>query len=1292
VNKLERRFVGVRPYPLNTNYNQLFFGREGYIRRIMRSVYPGGACVIYGVSGIGKTSLMTSGLAPKLEQSGHAWPVYISCLRCREALSVEKLIYNSLVDIREKDKGRVTVQIPAIEDGQDIPLWINKIRITDNDGCSRFPVLIFDQFESVFNELKIRGNSKEKHYQSLKEDKVAEFFDQLLFILNPLLVDELFKSKFQYGADRDESDVETLELRPSVIISITEPELGKLDYLFKRNKAFKNNLYRVNGLSRDEAKTVISSIATADLPSNFPPIIEIPDPLIDRVIYHSPGVTDVEVSPFFIQLYGSWIEETLLKRKPPLEADEKEFPEEDFKGRLRSFYLDTVESVVKEISKEFGKFSEQDRRYAAYYICRDLLVSDDGGVVVVDQKALKLNEDLTAERLPGIYSKNKKQGRECLYRIIDKLQEKRILIKSKLGDGGATVLQLAHYKLSKAIHEVHEESAGEIKTPLMLEKEAVEEKVGSFVTIKNKNREIKKIEGRLTELTTQRDEVRDELEATKQKNKEREKKLKNDKYSSMHAVTLTAKDRLERANDLMGLSNFVLASGQLKQADASLKDFPFNRRDEFSDVDKDGIFDSASNLHVDIRLSKHLLDTLLRPKINYSAATPKLSYKYYYGGVSRGELIQKNGDFKCITSKGLSSTVQRFNYLFERPTGKCEIRWPLKFEFNIKLGQGVYSIDNLSDIISDTALRFKNGNFAKKDQYFVIFNKEKNHLVWGHDGSISSTHNEPYKTRNWISITPELASVSALRIIELPSKDKEEIKVALATDTGDLVNMSLPFNVKRKIPFPNAEQVEFMIATTTKDRQLKINAWKNVRSRIYDIEIVHKPSEIIAVATSKEIQLRDISTLRNISSLELPLEKVDALHLKSSAGKPILQALSITERTHKEIDVPEALPRTYDLKCHHAQGLNQAVTAGLGKEVTSGLGKKVTAVGISPDLETLLISGYDSSVIEQRQIDKKGVVLKDYKCLTIIPESVKKRGENFYAERVVFSNESTSNKGFNYAVVGSIGQRKSLYKTGAVYVQGTDQKPRLIKPGKSLINSAYFDKKLGNWLFSSFDGNVLTEKAKASPLGNILPNYSIVNIQGYDSAGAEAYVIAVRNPLGGGCLSAWTKTSITSSVIDLCPKNARQKRKYQFIDSKINWFELSPTGDYAAIASAGGGVTVAKLDEKLHWSSSESAMGQHSRSANVWKTKIIQVAEGVDIIVSADAFGELIFWSYRTDVDELVKLFSMHIPDTKDISNLIQDMDVVCKPGERCVIAAPVTSAQGPKVFTAGFSLNIDLP
>jgi conflict system STAND superfamily ATPase len=173
------------------NDRAIFAGRAEELTTILAELTLASTYVIYGRSGLGKTSIIKAGLFPTLTEIGYL-PIYVRIL-----------------DDPETDLCRAVAQAlrrPEVA-AEDLPVLLGNVPARDQDGASVTPViLVLDQFEEFFirfredaalrkrftellGEISREGAAAVRIIFSLREDYVAELND-----LRPQLPDILVRS------------------------------------------------------------------------------------------------------------------------------------------------------------------------------------------------------------------------------------------------------------------------------------------------------------------------------------------------------------------------------------------------------------------------------------------------------------------------------------------------------------------------------------------------------------------------------------------------------------------------------------------------------------------------------------------------------------------------------------------------------------------------------------------------------------------------------------------------------------------------------------------------------------------------------------------------------------------------------------------------------------------------------------------------------------------------------------------------------------------------------------------
>jgi tetratricopeptide (TPR) repeat protein len=167
------------PAPYTEDDRRFFHGRKAETAELHRLVRAEPLCLLFGVSGLGKTSLLRAGLFPRLLEDG--WlPILIRLEHADGAPSYARQV----LDQAERAARDASVTPPPWpkdrRDGVDAPVLVQAIH-----GSGRFwgagpdpvtPVLVFDQFEEAFTQTRDRPAARER---------VEKFLADLAALLEP---------------------------------------------------------------------------------------------------------------------------------------------------------------------------------------------------------------------------------------------------------------------------------------------------------------------------------------------------------------------------------------------------------------------------------------------------------------------------------------------------------------------------------------------------------------------------------------------------------------------------------------------------------------------------------------------------------------------------------------------------------------------------------------------------------------------------------------------------------------------------------------------------------------------------------------------------------------------------------------------------------------------------------------------------------------------------------------------------------------------------------------------------
>jgi tetratricopeptide (TPR) repeat protein len=229
-----------RPWPgldaFTEALSPFFFGRDAEAEELFRRVRRDVVTLLFGQSGLGKTSLLQAGLFPRLRWAGFL-PILIRLDYSAEALSPAAQVKAAIKRaIAAADLSEAT-PIDAEES-----LWgyfhRAKRRLADYLGKEIVPVLVFDQFEEIFTQ-GLAGDDSRAASQSflgelaeLIENRPPEKLEQAIEA-NPDLVDDYLFDRQDYR----------------IVLALREDFLASLESLRGRAPSLGRNRYRLRRMT-----------------------------------------------------------------------------------------------------------------------------------------------------------------------------------------------------------------------------------------------------------------------------------------------------------------------------------------------------------------------------------------------------------------------------------------------------------------------------------------------------------------------------------------------------------------------------------------------------------------------------------------------------------------------------------------------------------------------------------------------------------------------------------------------------------------------------------------------------------------------------------------------------------------------------------------------------------------------------------------------------------------------------------------------------------------------------------
>lgn len=289
-----RPFLGLRSY--EEEHKKWFGGRSREIERLLSLIEDNLLTILFGKSGIGKTSLIKAGLLPRIKKNFY-WPIYIRIdFEPKAPLPLDQFKATIENQILQKDP-------KALKIGE-MTVWeyLHEVEIL---GGIVQPVLFLDQFEELFT------------LADLNEPRIEEFLTELGDLAEnrvPVKVQEVFKAQNR----SINSSYSEAEFR--VILSFREDYLANMENLRQLMPSIKSSRFRIREMDGENALNAIltsgKSIINEDNAREI--IKKLPD---TRAITTRTSVANdwknKSIEPFMLSLVCYEINEQRLKKALP---------------------------------------------------------------------------------------------------------------------------------------------------------------------------------------------------------------------------------------------------------------------------------------------------------------------------------------------------------------------------------------------------------------------------------------------------------------------------------------------------------------------------------------------------------------------------------------------------------------------------------------------------------------------------------------------------------------------------------------------------------------------------------------------------------------------------------------------------------------------------------------------------------------------------------------------------------------------------------------------------------------
>jgi tetratricopeptide (TPR) repeat protein len=322
-----RRYPGSRPFSKNDEW--VFFGRDSDIENLITKINVEKTIVLYGKSGLGKTSLLNAGVLTRLERRYLIIPLRFGTPAPGDIKHPLDILDQQLAELFSGESFLNNIE------PEDISLWqhIKNLQISDPDYPTL--LLVFDQFEELFT-------------YSRGVDEFAEALADLLYNRMPKNFQRALRLAENTRATRlSNKELDLLE-RPidaKVLMAIRSDRMGLLDRLSFYIPNILKSCYELKHLSQVQAQDAISLPAQREGQFQSEPFTYQPQALAKMLAYLTQN-GDTPVESFQLQILCQYVEDNFVIRQKKTSVGSDDL------GDLETIYHDFYDRTRKALGTE----------------------------------------------------------------------------------------------------------------------------------------------------------------------------------------------------------------------------------------------------------------------------------------------------------------------------------------------------------------------------------------------------------------------------------------------------------------------------------------------------------------------------------------------------------------------------------------------------------------------------------------------------------------------------------------------------------------------------------------------------------------------------------------------------------------------------------------------------------------------------------------------------------------------------------------------------------------------------
>lgn len=406
------RYPGIRPF--NSEQGNIFYGRKEEVESLYRLISLQKEILLYGKSGLGKSSLINAGIIPRIEKDGK----YLCLLIRFGGYSPGKK--DTPLDILKTLVKRSYSPAKMLPVEQVLPKDISLWRVLKDHQLSTGNnqlVLIFDQFEELFTYPK-------EQITAFKSELSEALYSEIPQRYRDHMEEALIGGDEAQYQKMDEAFATPMLAK--TLFVIREDKMSLLNELVSHIPNILKNNFQVSALNRSQTEEAILNPAFQQDPNFISPVFDIENQAIEHITSYLTKNSTQLTEPFQLQILCESIEQKVIQKS------------------LSSVTIEDIRDI--------------DEVYENYYENQLLLVEESERQVARNLIEAGLI-DAEEERRKGLYEKEMRNLYGISSQLLDKLINTRLIRAVKDARGGK-VYELCHDSLIQPILKARQEREG----------------------------------------------------------------------------------------------------------------------------------------------------------------------------------------------------------------------------------------------------------------------------------------------------------------------------------------------------------------------------------------------------------------------------------------------------------------------------------------------------------------------------------------------------------------------------------------------------------------------------------------------------------------------------------------------------------------------------------------------------------------------------------------------------------------------------------------------------------------